>query len=92
MLEVYGWEISTADFGIVVGAAIDEVVFYSAEQKLVCWCGLALRFEALCIAAVFVSTTIDRWEYSRLTQFLMNKTLLVPVIKTSVYSQREVEL
>lgn len=32
MLEVYGGEISTADFGIVVGAAIDEVVFYSAEQ------------------------------------------------------------
>lgn len=59
MLEIYGWEIGTADFRIVVGAAIHEVVLYGAEEKLVCWCGLALRFETLCIAAVFVSTTID---------------------------------
>jgi hypothetical protein len=53
VLEIDRWEGGTADFGVGVGAAVDKVVFYSIEEKVICWrTGFAFGSERLGIISM----------------------------------------
>ncbi len=51
MLEVDWGKVGTANFRVIICAAIDEVVLDSSKEKLICWSGAAFWLQALSITS-----------------------------------------
>jgi hypothetical protein len=51
MLKIDGWQRGTANFGVVIAAAVDKILLYGVEQKIIGGLRVSLGLETLCIAS-----------------------------------------